>query len=294
MALKIIDSSRYRYLVECENVINFWFILKYLVDTPYLKNYIVKNYEGGNTLVSREAWKEEGIMFKEIKPSVFLFPYDSIGFVLDDSIHNARIIIVDNYSEDINHEVENELLINVQNTDKLIISLQKEKMPVFVSLYLLSYMKLGFDKTFLNSLAKVLTPIQYDNTIQLEYISSSFSISLKGISFIIKVVNEDKEKVFYKIGYYKKKCRREQIKEEKVRTLGYLKKKILSSNMYYYILYYFLMALGLILIFLFFRKIFYLLVIFSILAYIINRFLRKNAYRIFSGTEKIVNGDNGN
>lgn len=59
MPLKIKNIENGKVLFEFENVVSIWNILKFIVDYPYLKHFIIENYEGGNTLVPSETWTKK-------------------------------------------------------------------------------------------------------------------------------------------------------------------------------------------------------------------------------------------
>jgi hypothetical protein len=282
MPLKLKYIGNDIYTAELENVISFWNILKYLVDAPYLKHYLVENYEGGNTLVSREAWEEDGVMFKEISPNLFFFPYESVGFVLDDSVHNIDLTVIDQYTPGVDYKKENDLVLSVKNTDTAVIELTVKKLGILAALYLLSFIKTGFDRVFLLSAASTLDSVINERVKQIEYIKSSFKVTFKGINFVIRLINENRETFFYKINYFNKKCRKENLKENKIRSITYLKKKIINKNRYLAALYYFLVACIVAVLFLFGKKFLLILAILGILAYFITMIVRKNAYRFFS------------
>ncbi len=282
MPLKLKYIGNDLYTAELENVISFWNILKYLVETPYLKNFLIENYEGGNTLVNREAWEEEGVMFKEISPGTFFFPYESVGFVLDDSVHNINLTVVDHYTPGMNYKKENDLVLSVNNTDSAVMELPAGKLGILTALYLLSNMKTGFDRAFLMSLASLLDPLINEKVRQIEYIKSSFMVTLKGIYFVIRLINENRESFFYKINYFNKRCKKESIKENKVRSLAYLKKKIIKKSRYYAVLYYFLIVSAVILLWFLSKKFLILLIIAGFIVYFLTVLVRKNAYRFFS------------
>ncbi len=283
MPLKIKYIGNDLYTAEFENVISYWNVLKYLVETPYLKHYLVENYEGGNTLVNRDAWEEEGVMFKELTPGLFFFPYESVGFILDDSIHNMILTIIDHYSPDMDFKKENDLVIKVRNTDWASIETPRTKLTTLIALYLLSYMKTGFDRNFIKSLSGLLDSIITDKTKQIEYIKTSFLVSMKGIYFFIKVMTEDRSSQFYKINYFHNRSKKEIIKESKIKSIAYLKKKILKKNKYYPLLFYLLTGSAFVFLFIVNKKILIILaVIWLIYYFILLPLIKKNAYRFFS------------
>jgi hypothetical protein len=116
-------------------------------------------------------------------------------------------------------------------------------------------------------------------------------ITFKGINFVIRLVNESRESFFYKINYFNNRCKKENIKENKVKSLAYLKKKIIKKNKYFASLYYILISGFFIFISLFciFRKKFIFIIALAVLAliiYFLTLMIRKNAYRFFSKGEK--------
>lgn len=220
-----------------ENSISPWSILKELEETPYLKSYLVKNYDGGNSMVPEEAWKEEGILYQKIQEGVYIFPYESIGFVLDDSINNVDITVLDKaVPNNINPSefVFRYIVENLQTT-RLLIYNQTDKISVLAALYLFSKMKIGFDNDILRSVEKCIRPLINSNTKGIEFVESSLSFGLKGMKFIIQVSTDDKE-LFYTINC-KRKCKKSPLKENQIRNLGYLKKKIMLKSPVFPIIY---------------------------------------------------------
>ena len=282
MPLKIKYIGDDLYSADFENVISFWNILKYLVETPYLKHYIVENYEGGNTLVSKDAWEEDSVMFKEISPGTYFFPYESVGFILDDSVHNMILTIVDHYTQGFDYKKNNDLVIKIRNTDGASVETSRARLTDLISLYLLSVMKTGFDRNFIKTLTGVLDSVLSDKTKQVEYIKSSFLVTLKGIDFIVRIMTEDRTSHFYKINYFKGRCRKEAIRENKIKSIAYLKKKILKRNKYYPALFYVLCGAAVMLLFIFTRKVFISIAVTCCVLYIAVSMIKKNAYRFFS------------
>ncbi len=282
MPLKIKYIGNNKYAVDFDNVISFWNILKYLVDTPYLKHYLIENYDGGNTLVTRDAWEEEGVMFKELSQGLYFFPYESVGFILDDSVHNMVLTIVDHYTSDLDYRNENDLVLRIRNTDSATVETAQNRLADLIALYLLSYIRTGFDRNFIKSLSGIVDSFITDKTRQIEYIKSSFLVTLKGINFIIKVIMEDRSYQFYKINYFGSRCRKEIIKENKIRSISYLKKKILERNKYYPALFYMLSAAAVISLFIINKKIFIIGTVFCLFFYFVLSIIKKNAYRFFS------------
>ncbi len=259
-----------------ENIINPWKILKEVDETPYLKSFIIKNYAGGNTLVPREAWKEEGILYQEIEKNIFLFPYESIGFVLDDSISSLDLTVVDEYEEANDDNTPNFILqYNVENVETCHLKLigQTGKISRLATLYLFSKIKIGYDNDILRSIEKCIRPLINSETNNIDYVDSTLSIGLKGLTFVIRV-NSDKTNTFYKITC-KGRCKKNQLKENQIRSLGYLKKKIMHRNPAFPLLYSLLLLSLLILIYVWIGKTTLILFLFLLLLKGFSLFLKK-------------------
>lgn len=284
MALKIIHTENGRITFQFENVISPWNIMKYLLDVPYLKRFVIDKYDGGNMLVPREAWKEEGVMFKEIKPGIYLFPYESIGFVLDDSIHNLKLYIMDNYTEGSNYKDHAEMVFSVIDTDTANLTADIKNVPLFMALYLLSISRLGFDTDFLKSLESVMESSfpGYSYPESIEYMPTSVMIGLKKISFNIRMTDRHGAETFHKISYSGKKCRKEPLKEKNIRNILYLKKKILKKNKYYPLIFYGSIVVLTAAFFILNKKIFILLLVVAVVLRVIYVIVRKNAYKFVS------------
>lgn len=284
MALKIVHSDNGKIHFQFENVVSPWNIMKYLLEVPYLKRFVIDKYDGGNMLVPREAWKEDGVMFKEIKSGIFLFPYESIGFVLDDSIHNLKLYIMDSYTEGSNFRDNAEMVFSISDTDTAGLSTDLKSAPLFTALYLLSVSRLGFDSDFLKSLETVteslITAGDMPDTI--EYMPTSVMIGVKKISFNIRVTDRHGAESFYKISYSAKKCRKEPLKEKNIRNILYLKKKILKRNKYFPAIFYGSVALLTLALFLINKKVFIILLVAAVVLRLVDVIIRKHAYKYIS------------
>ncbi len=239
MSLKIQIQEDNKVLLEFENIISIWNILKYLVETAYLKQYVVENYEGGNTLVPKETWHEENIMYQEIRPNTYFFPYESIGFVIDDSIHRINFSVIDNYQSWLSDPKKSEILFCIEGTDKASLVIDREKISSFAALYFLAVMKIGFDKIFLQAFQSLLegTINLKEKKLRLEYVSSSLMLNLKRIGFILKTKSERENAEYFKIVYAGRKFRKELIKEKDIKNISLLKKKLIDKNKYFFIAY---------------------------------------------------------
>jgi hypothetical protein len=280
MPLKIQSLDNEQVKFQFENVVTIWNILKFLVEVPYLKHFIIEDYEGGNTLVPKETWKEEGVMFKEISSSIYLFPYDSVGFILDDSICNLKLYLTENYSKNFNYKKNSELVYTVTDTDQASLTLPKSKAAAFISLYLFSIMKLGFDKNWLDSLEEIFLNMNLSNFSDIEYLKTSLIYSVKKATFIIRLLSKNDGDIYYRITHTPKKCKKDLLKEEEIKNLGFLKKKILKKNKYYPLIYYSGIALICVVILILNRKLFIAAAILLIIAKIAYDIYKKNAYKI--------------
>lgn len=282
MALTIRKSDGKKTVLEFENVVSVWNTLKYMVDVPYLKRFVVEKYEGGNMLVPREAWKEEGVMFKEIRPGVYLFPYDSIGFVIDDSIHNMRMHVLDQYGEGSNYRDQAEMTIGILNTDFAELVLDEKAAPKFSALYLLSAAKIGFDAQFLQALEAAILPVFEEGAESIEYLPASLLVGLKRISFLARVRSQKNGDAYYRLTYSGHRCRRDPVREKNLYNVSYLKKKLLKKNALFPVLYYgvlFLIPLG---VFLWNKKLFLMLLGGFLAAWLVLKLVKKNAYKFLS------------
>jgi len=213
MSLKLQKYDNNFYFVELENKISPWNLLKFCCDAPYLKQYLIESYEGGNTLIPRETWKEEGILYKELENNILIFPYESIGFVLNDSISNLTLYVLDNFDQNNNYKENFELLIKIINTDILQVIIKKNFLYSLCGIYLFSIMNLGFDIILLKNLEKTIKSIRGDDFIELSYIESSLLITIKGINFIIKIQYNENEYDYYQF-QCNKSCKKKLLKVE--------------------------------------------------------------------------------
>jgi hypothetical protein len=281
MALKILSRHNDKTVFQFDNVIPIWSLLKHLVETPYLKQYIVKDYEGGNTLAPKETWNEEGILYKEIGSFTYFFPYESIGFVVDDSIHNLSLYAIDFYHDKMNYQDEALLCFKIQETDLAQVTLPEEKENILAALYILSAAKLGFDYSLLDNMSLLTKSLLTSGAVSIEYIKGSITIGLKGTSLMADVAGEEGKASHYKIHIRNGKCKKEILKDEEIKNFGFFKKKILSKNKYFPYIYYGLIGLAGLLILIFNKKLFVLLLVLLVLTWIVYLWLKKNAYRLF-------------
>ncbi len=282
MSFKILKIDNEKVEVKFDNVISLWNLLKYLVDMPYLYSFYIENYEGGNTLIPVELWKEEGITYKELKKGVYLFPYDSINFVFEDSIHNIDVYIVSDKVRNIKKEFE--LFISIKNTEEIFVTVKIEKFETLFALYIFNFLKLGYDNRMFEGFKSLWKKSELLNIKDIEYVSSSFQIGLKGFHFILKLTT-DKGEDYFKIDYEKGKFKKELLKESKTLNPGMLKKKLFSKHIFFSILYYSLIPVLLVLIYRYKKKWLILILIFYIAIKIAFALLRKNIYKIFKQKE---------
>ncbi|MCX7821116.1 MAG: hypothetical protein N2258_05505 [Brevinematales bacterium] len=278
MSFKILKVENEKVCIGCDNVISLWNVLKYMVEMPYLYSFYIENYEGGNTLIPEELWKEEGITYKKLKKGVYLFPYNSINFILEDSIHNVDIYVVSENSK--NFKSEYEMFFSVKNTEEFFIEINAEKINTFLALYFFSLLKLGYDNSMFEGFKLLWKKNEILKFNEIEYISSSFQIGLKGFHFIVKM-GKDNEVEYYKIDYEKGKFKKELLKEDKSLNPGMIKKKFITKNVVFAILYYSLIPILLLLIYFFKKKWLILILIIYIALKIGYSVFKKNIYRIF-------------
>ncbi|MEJ5283880.1 MAG: hypothetical protein ACP5Q5_02510 [Brevinematia bacterium] len=278
MSFKILKIENEKIRIECENVISLWNVLKYMLDMPYLYSFYIENYEGGNTLIPEELWKEEGITYKKLKKGVYLFPYNYINFILEDSIHNVDIYVVSENAK--NFKSEYEMFFSVKSTEEFFIEFNIEKINTFFALYFFSLLKLGYDNAMFEGFKLLWKKNDIIKCSEIEYISSSFQIGLKGFHFIIKM-SKDNESEYYKVEYEKGRFKKEILKEDKSLNPGILKKKLISKNVFFAILYYSLIPVLLILIYVFKKKWLVLILVLYILLKIAYSLFKKNIYKIF-------------
>ncbi len=70
--------------------VNLFNLVKYASGTLFSKEFVVKEYVGGNTQVPIELWAEDGVKF-EVKGNSIAFHYSSVDFVLKDTILKLRM-----------------------------------------------------------------------------------------------------------------------------------------------------------------------------------------------------------
>ena len=279
MPFKILKYSDEKVSISCENVISLWNILKYLVETPYLRSYYIENYDGGNTLVPKELWKEENISFKEVRKNVFLFPYNSINFIIEDSIHNIDVYVVSETTRSFKSSCE--LQFSIKDTENFYAVLNVNKLSTLMTLYFFSLLKLGYNNKMFESFDSLWKKGEIFKIKEVEYLSSSFQIGVKGFYFIVKFVKDSNEVEYYKISYGNGKFKKEILKDEKGFNPGLLKKKIFSKARIFSIIYYSLIPLIIILFLVFKRKWLILFLLVYMFLRLFYSLLKKNLYKIF-------------
>ncbi|OHD61178.1 MAG: hypothetical protein A2014_06680 [Spirochaetes bacterium GWF1_49_6] len=239
-----LDYESNAITVKSENVMSLWSLLKELVDTPYLKSYVIENYEGGNTLVPRSAWEDDGVLYREVAEDIFLFPYESIGFIFDDTINNVNIYVIDNYSAGMNYKNDFMVSFSIRNVDRFTMKMRdRSKISYILAYYLLSYMKMNFDTGFVYTIELLLrSSISYKNQ-TIELLPPTVSLGLSEMQFVLKIT-DDNEKIQFSQYFCGKKCKRKIVNEREITSLGYIKKKLFSKIVLLKYLYYaFLVAI---------------------------------------------------
>jgi len=230
MELRYLENGR----VECryhQVHLSLWDILKYTLHHPYLKHYLIKDYEGGNTLVPRETWKyEENLVYKEISPGVYYFPYESLGFVLNDSLSSLSLYAFEENFTGIPDISSADLVVEIRNTDDIRLIFSLSFLPFFLGYYTLSVLKIGFEDVTITHLAGVFESIISKEKPSLwEPIVGSVSITPQGLSFLVET-SERGEEVYYRFTY-KTKCKKERLKPHEVKSIALtFKKKILVTK----------------------------------------------------------------
>lgn len=224
MSLKLNRNSEGLFTLEYDHVVSIWNLLKYLVETPYLQYYHIKKYDGGNTLVPREVWTTEGVMFRELADGTMVFPYDSIAFILDDSIHNLHMVVSSQFDRTPDSSL---FTLEIRETDIAVLTIREELVPVAVALYILSRAKLVFDKKMLDQLTQLFKNTPLNRPLSFEYIDGSHTFDLKGSSFIIGI-NDSQNTAYYLLLASKAGFSKTQLKEEEIKNLGFYRKKIMD------------------------------------------------------------------
>jgi len=220
--------------VECRYQqihLSLWDILKYTLHHPYLKHYLVTNYEGGNTLVPHEAWKyEENLVYKEISPRVYYFPYESLGFVLNDSLASLTLAAFEESFTGMPDITQADLLIEIRHTDDIRLVFHQSFLPLFLGYYTLSVLKIGFEDVTISHIAGVFESIILrEKPSSWEPIMGSVSITPQGLTFLVET-SEQGEEVYYRFTY-KTKCKKERLKPHEVKNIALtFKKKILVTQ----------------------------------------------------------------
>lgn len=224
MSLKLFSDGD-KTVLEFENVVSLWTVLRETVDTPYLKSFVVDHYDGGNTLVPISEWEHESIMYRVPEDGVFLFPYESLGFVLDDSIVSVNVYAVESYSDGDDYRKKAVGEFRVKNTDEIsVVFFKKQSTARVISYYLLSLMKAGYTVDSVKMLESVLKPLINSKLKEIEYLEGSLHIGLKGLTFAVKFTSEGDKVSFYRF-FLDKRAKKKSIKEKDVKNLAYLKKK---------------------------------------------------------------------
>lgn len=236
MALEIIREHN-ELSLSFENVVSLWAILKEVLDTPYLSSFVVENYDGGNTLVPLETWDDEGILYRKLKGEVFLFPYESAGFVFDDSIHNIDIFIVDSYTENTNYKTDYKIYIGIRNTDRFTLKVKNDRsISRIIALYILHKLKIGYSNDIIIALDNMVRSIMNPKLKSINPELGTLTYGIKGMHFVIKTENEDHKSQFYLLSF-RKKFKKKTINEKDIRNLAYLKKKVTDKGPLFKIIY---------------------------------------------------------
>jgi hypothetical protein len=279
--------------LEFSNNVSMWSLLKSAVDTPYLMNYVVDGYEGGNTLVPIETWNDDGIMYREIGKGVYVFPYDSVGFVFDDNIININIYITERFEEKKNYKKEAICVFRIEDTDTIKVQFRDEaRIYELITIYLLSEMKVGYDNRILGEVSDILKSLVNIKTREIEYIKSTLFFGAQGIGFVIRIVEKDGKDTFYKVSCFKK-VKKKQISEKDIKKVGYLKKKLFEKHPILRLVYYsgILVSLGFLALVLpkilkirSSKVIIMLAVIAVILLFLrlVKKLFKRNAYRLYN------------
>ncbi|MFN3660000.1 MAG: hypothetical protein ACK4TN_02045, partial [Brevinematales bacterium] len=211
--------------------LSLWDILKYTLHHPYLKHYLIKDYEGGNTLVPRETWRyEENLIYKEIAPGIYYFPYESLGFVLNDSPSSLSLYAFEENFHGMPDISSADLVVEIRNTDDILLTFSLSFLPFFLGYYTLSVLKIGFEDVTITHLAGVFESIIAKEKPSLwEPIVGSVNITPQGLSFLVET-SEHGEEVYYRFTY-KTKCKKERLKPHEVKSIALaFKKKILVTR----------------------------------------------------------------
>lgn len=191
MGLTIKRESDNYILCSCENIINLWNIIKYISVMPYLKKFIIKNYEGGNTMVPISVWESHEVYYKQLDNNTILLPYEHIDFLFSDNIHNVDIYIIDtDKPNDIN---EAEMYVSIKNTDNLMVRINKDKITTFISLYFMSFFNISVNNIIIDRISNLIK-----NRIYEEYhpLKNSLFIIPSFFSFIVISKIDNKEDLF--------------------------------------------------------------------------------------------------
>ncbi|MCX7881724.1 MAG: hypothetical protein N2314_00675 [Brevinematales bacterium] len=228
--LRYLENGR----IECryhQVHLSLWDILKYTVHHPYLKHYLIKDYEGGNTLVPKETWRyEENLVYKELSYGVYYFPYESLGFVLNDSPSSLSLYAFEENFNGIPNLQNADLIIEIRNTDDIRLVFHAGFLPFFLGYYTLSVLKIGFEDVTITHLASVFEGIvTKEKPTVWEPLVGSVSITPQGLSFLVET-NEHGEEVYYRFTY-KTRCKKERLKPHEVKSIALaFKKKILVNK----------------------------------------------------------------
>ncbi|MFN4217404.1 MAG: hypothetical protein ACK4HQ_08410 [Brevinematales bacterium] len=230
MELRYLENER----IECryhQVHLSLWDILKYTLQHPYLKHYLIKDYEGGNTLVPRETWRyEENLIYKEISPGIYYFPYESLGFVLNDSPSSLSLYAFEENFHGIPDISSADLVLEIRHTDDILLIFSLSFLPFFLGYYTLSVLKIGFEDVTITHLAGVFESIITKEKPSLwEPIVGSVNITPQGLSFLVET-SEKGEEIYYRFTY-KTKCKKERLKPHEVKSIALaFKKKILVTK----------------------------------------------------------------
>ncbi len=229
MAFVITPKDKGWVELSFENKVSLWSILKTVSKTPYLKSFIVDKYDGGNTMIDKEYWNQEEIMYSELSNGKYLFPYDSIGFILDDSISDIELSVIDTLDKTDPARSHVEYQIIIKDTDQLSILLpNRDHVYDLASLYLFSMFDSGYDHVMMFTLSQGLKGLIKDKVSTIDIVEGSFKVRLDSMHFVLKL-NETAEKDSYYYIKLGKHFSKKAIQEKNINNLSYLKKKLLNK-----------------------------------------------------------------
>lgn len=229
MGFEIRSATQGWVELQFDNVISLWNILKNLSRMPYLQSFIIEDYDGGNTQIDREYWNQEQIMFKELAPGKFFFPYESIGFILDDSISDVTISVLGEIHPTNPSQSKPEYTISIRDTDTCTVRLpDRDAVPVLAALYLFSKTDSGFDQTMLFNLKEGMRGILKDKEMRFEIVDGTFKVTMEALNFVLRLIDSQGKESLLHI-QSGKRFHKKAINESQIKNLAYLKKKWLAN-----------------------------------------------------------------